>query len=118
MDWSVDSPKAAAEVINAQIHDGGVVVGNPVPVEEQLDPELHWRVLNEGLNAVREQGIRGKAITPFLLDYFRVHTGGASVQVNVSLVRNNTRLAAQIAAALSPGTVTPTSTSVVPDLPA
>jgi pseudouridine-5'-phosphate glycosidase len=118
VDWSVDSPKAAAEVLNAQIHDGGVVVGNPVPVEEQLDPELHWRVLNEGLNAVREQGIRGKAITPFLLDYFRVHTDGASVQVNVSLVRNNTRLAAQIAAALSPGTVTPTSTSGVPDLPA
>src|SRR5438445_1086323 len=77
IDWSVDSPRAAAEVINAQIHDGGVVIGNPVAVEEQLDPELHWRVLNEGLNAVREQGIRGKAITPFLLDYFRVHTGGA-----------------------------------------
>jgi pseudouridine-5'-phosphate glycosidase len=53
-----------------------------------------------------------------LLDYFRVHTGGASVQVNVNLVRKNTRLAAQIAAALSPGTVTPASTSAVPDLPA
>jgi len=100
VDWSVDSPKAAAEVINAQLHEGGVVIGNPVAVEEQLDPDLHWRVLNEGLNAVREQGIRGKAITPFLLDYFRVHTGGASVTVNVNLVRNNARLAAQIASAL------------------
>jgi pseudouridine-5'-phosphate glycosidase len=107
VDWSVDSPKDAAEVINAQINDGGVVIGNPVPVEEQLDPDLHQRVLNEGLDAAREQGIRGKAITPFLLDYFRVHTGGASVKVNMNLVRNNTRLAAHIAAALAPGSVTP-----------
>jgi pseudouridine-5'-phosphate glycosidase len=105
VDWTVDSPRAAAEVIAAQLHDGGVVIGNPLPVEQQLDPDLHWRVLDEGLNAVREQGIRGKAITPFLLDYFRVHTGGASVSVNLTLVRNNTRLAAQIATALSPGSV-------------
>lgn len=100
IDWSVDSPKAAADVIKAQVHDGGVVIGNPVPAQDQLDPDLHWRVLNEGLAAVRDQSIRGKAITPFLLDYFRVHTGGASVKVNVNLVRNNTRLATQIAAAL------------------
>ena len=100
IDWSVDTPKAAADVINARVHDGGVVIGNPLPLEEQLDPELHERVLNEGLAAVREQAIRGKAITPFLLDYFRVHTGGASVQVNLALIRHNTRLATQIAAAL------------------
>jgi pseudouridine-5'-phosphate glycosidase len=100
LDWAVDSPKAAAEVIKAQIHDAGVVIGNPIAPEDQLDPDLHWRVLNEGLQAVREQGLRGKAVTPFLLDYFRVHTGGASVKVNLDLVRNNTRLAAQIAAAL------------------
>src|SRR5439155_26963529 len=114
VDWTVDSPKAAAEVIAAQIHDGGVVIGNPVAKEEQLDPELHWRVLNEGLQAVREHGIRGTAITPFLLDYFRVHTGGASVKVNVTLVRNNTRLAAQIAAALSPGVAAPSATPAPP----
>jgi pseudouridine-5'-phosphate glycosidase len=100
IDWTVDSPKAAADVIKAQVHDGGVVIGNPVPVEEQLDPDLHWRVLNTGLGAAREQGVRGKAITPFLLDYLRVHTGGASVKVNAHLVRDNARLAAQIAAAL------------------
>jgi pseudouridine-5'-phosphate glycosidase len=100
IDWSVESPKAAAEVISAQLHDGAVVIGNPVAAADQLDPELHWRVLNDGLHTVREQGIRGKAITPFLLDYFRVHTGGASVTVNLNLVRNNARLAAQIASAL------------------
>ena len=84
------------------MHDGGIVIGNPLPVEDQLDPDLHGRVLHDGLAAARDQAIRGKAITPFLLEYFRINTGGASLQVNKTLVRNNTRLAAQIAAALSP----------------
>ena len=100
LDWSVDSPREAAEVIKAQIADGAVVIANPVDTSEQLDPELHARVLNDGLTAVREQRVRGKAITPFLLDYFRQHTAGASLQVNLSLVRANARLATQIAAAL------------------
>jgi pseudouridine-5'-phosphate glycosidase len=100
VDWSVASPRQAAEVIKAEVHEGGVVIANPIPAADQLDPDLHWRVLNDGLAAVNEQHIRGKAITPFLLDYFRVHTGGASLQVNLNLVRANARLATQIAAAL------------------
>lgn len=100
VDWSVDSPGEAAEVLKAQVHDAGVVIANPVPPSDQLDPDLHWRVLNDGLAAVRDQRIRGKAITPFLLEYFRVNTGGASLQVNLSLVRANARLATQIASAL------------------
>jgi pseudouridine-5'-phosphate glycosidase len=100
VDWSVETPQQAASVLKAQLHDAGVVIANPVAAEDQLDPELHWRVLDAGLAKVREQGIRGKAITPFLLDYFRVHTHGASVQVNLNLVRANARLATQIAAAL------------------
>jgi len=100
VDWSVDTPGEAAEVIKAQVHDAGVVIANPVPPSDQLDPELHWRVLNDGLAAVRDQRIRGKAITPFLLEYLRVHTGGASLQVNLTLVKANARLATQIAAAL------------------
>ena len=100
LDWSVDSPKAAARVINAQVNDGGVVIANPVSLDAQLDPALHARVLSEGLIALQRQDVRGKAITPFLLDYFRIHTGGASLQVNMNLVRANARLATQIAAAL------------------
>jgi pseudouridine-5'-phosphate glycosidase len=100
VDWTIESPRQAADIMRAQILDAGVIIGNPVVPEDQLDPELHWRVLDAGLAAVREQCIRGKAITPFLLDYFRVQTGGASLQVNQNLVRANARLAAQIAAAL------------------
>src|SRR5262249_43554046 len=100
VDWTVDSPAEAARVLNSGLNDAAVVIANPVPVEEQLDPALHWRVLDAALRAVADRHIHGKAITPFLLDYFRLHTGGASVRVNVELVRANARLAAQIAAAL------------------
>jgi pseudouridylate synthase len=101
LDWCVDSPAQAAEVIRAQIAvglgDSGIVIGNPLPVEDQLDPGLHDRVLTQGLAAAHQQGIRGKAVTPFLLDFFRAETGGASLLVNLQLVRSNTRLAACIA---------------------
>jgi pseudouridine-5'-phosphate glycosidase len=100
VDWSVDSPEAAAAIIKARVHDGAVVIANPIAAEEQLDPQLHARVLADGLRALHEQGIQGKAVTPFLLDYFRAQTGGASVQANLQLVRANVRLAVQIAAAL------------------
>jgi pseudouridylate synthase len=100
IDWSVDSAGAAAEVILAQLYDGAVIVANPVPIEAQLDPALHARVLGDGLAEINRRGIRGKAITPFLLDYFRVQTGGASLEVNLELVRANARLATEIAAAL------------------
>jgi pseudouridylate synthase len=100
LDWSVDSPQAAAQVINARLNEGGVVIANPVALDAQLDPALHARVLDEALSALKRQGIRGKASTPFLLDYFHRHTNGASLQVNLNLVRANARLATRIAAAL------------------
>ena len=100
LDWSVETPREAADVLKAQLHDGGVVIANPVAAADQLDPELHARVLADGLAAAREQGVRGKAVTPFLLDYLRLHTAGASLQVNLNLVRANARLATHIAAAL------------------
>jgi pseudouridine-5'-phosphate glycosidase len=100
IDWQVDTPREAADVINAQATDSAVVIANPVAAEDQLDPELHSKVVNDGLWAVGERHIQGKAITPFLLDYFREHTGGASLRVNIALVKANARLATQIAAAL------------------
>jgi pseudouridine-5'-phosphate glycosidase len=80
---------------------GALVVANPIPVEEQLDPALHDRALAEGLAEVERRGIRGKAVTPFLLDYFRAATGGESVRVNQQIIRHNARLAARIACAWS-----------------
>jgi pseudouridine-5'-phosphate glycosidase len=60
---------------------------------------VHDRVLADGLCAAAEAGVRGKATTPFLLDFLHRETGGASLEVNVRLVLRNAELAARIAAA-------------------
>ena len=77
---------------------GAVVVANPL--DEQLDPELHDRTVNEGLRAAAERGISGKDVTPFLLERFHTHTHGESLRANVRLVLRNAALAAEIASAL------------------
>ena len=100
LDWRVDSPKAAADVIRAQLTDAAIVIANPIPSADQLPPDVHNRVLEDALRAAAEHGIRGKSITPFLLETFRRETAGASLEVNLKLVRANVRLATQIAAAL------------------
>ena len=68
-----------------------------MPPGEQLDPELHARVLTESLAAAERQGIRGRDVTPFLLARFHEETGGESLRANVRLVVRNARLAARIA---------------------
>lgn len=100
LDWSVETPAQAAAVISSQLHESAVVIANPISPEDQLDPDIHWRVLDQALAELRDRGMRGKAITPFLLDFFRARTEGASLEANLKLVRANARLATQIAAAL------------------
>ena len=101
LDWRADTPEDVARVLRAQDAEGegrGLVVANPVPAAEQLDPALHDEVLESGLAALAAGGVRGKQVTPFLLDWMHEHTGGASLRVNVRLVEHNARLAARIAA--------------------
>jgi pseudouridylate synthase len=98
--WRVDTPEEAAAVLRARVAPGAVVVANPLPVDEQVDPELHDRVLGEGLEAAAREGVTGRDVTPFLLERFHAHTGGESLRANVRLVLRNAELAARIAAAL------------------
>jgi pseudouridine-5'-phosphate glycosidase len=101
--WRVDTPEEVAAVMRTQaelgLGDRAIVVANPLPADEQVDPELHDRVLAEALAAAASQGIRGGATTPFLLDRFHRETGGATLEANVTLVRRNAALAARIARA-------------------
>ena len=105
--WRVDSPEEVAAVVRAAAVAGvdgrAIVVANPLPPGEQVDPALHDRVLAEGLAAAEREGVRGGAITPFLLDRLHRESGGATLEANVTLVRRNAVLAARIAAALSRG---------------
>jgi pseudouridine-5'-phosphate glycosidase len=97
--WRVDTPEEIADVVHAraELGLGAIVVANPI--DEPLDTELHERVLNDGLEAAAREGVRGKDVTPFLLDRFHRETAGASLEANVRLVLRNAALAAQIARA-------------------
>lgn len=103
LEWRVDTPTDVADVMRARAALGtesqALVVANPLPVDEQLDPVLHDEVLQAGLEAATTAGVRGKAVTPFLLDFFHRESGGASLQANIRIILRNAALAAQIAAA-------------------
>lgn len=103
VEWSVDSPEQAAAVLAArrELAPGAVVVANPLPADEQLDPALHDRVIADALAAAEAAGVRGKAVTPFVLDHLHRASGGATLAVNVRLVLRNAELAGRIAAALA-----------------
>jgi pseudouridylate synthase len=102
IDTPVDSADQIAEVMRAADElalPGAILVANPLPEAEQLDPATHDRLLAEALQAAEAASVRGKDITPFLLDYIHEHTDRASVAVNLEIVRGNCRLGAEIARA-------------------
>ena len=105
LDWSVESEGEAARLIRALPGLGfertGLLVANPLPEEEQLDPEMHDRALHAGLEELGRRGVRGKDVTPFLLDRFAVETEGKSLGVNKEIILRNAALAARIAVVLS-----------------
>ena len=78
----------------------GVLVANPVPEADEMPLALYERALGEALAAAAREHVRGRAVTPFLLDRMRAITGGESVKANLALLRNNARVAAELAAAL------------------
>jgi pseudouridine-5'-phosphate glycosidase len=104
LDWRLDSPEEVAAVMAARDllgDESALLVANPLPPDKQLDPAVHDRALSAALAAAEAAGIRGKAVTPFLLDHVRRATGGASVAVNLDVARGNIALAGQIAVAWS-----------------
>ncbi|MCU1612753.1 MAG: Indigoidine synthase family protein [Frankiales bacterium] len=103
VDWAVETPEEAAAVFAARrdLARGAVVVANPLPADEQLDPALHGRVIAGALAAAEAAGVRGKAVTPFVLDHLHRASDGATLAVNVRLVLRNAELAGRIAAALA-----------------
>jgi pseudouridine-5'-phosphate glycosidase len=104
VDWSVSDEGEAAGAILAhrRLDPGcGLVLANPVPEGEQLGPALHDEALRQGLVELRRRAVRGKDVTPFLLQRFRELTGGESLEVNKRLVLHNARLAARVAVRLA-----------------
>lgn len=102
LDWSAADATEVAAIMRAHDdtgHGQGIVVANPIPREQQWDPSEHDRVLSEAFLAAEQSGVRGKAVTPFLLGYIVEASGGRSLEVNLDLARNNIRVAGDIATA-------------------
>jgi pseudouridine-5'-phosphate glycosidase len=79
----------------------GVVVANPVPEEGEMPRDVYESALAEALGDASRKGVRGRDVTPFLLDRLRELTAGKSVFSNLELLRNNARLAARLAVAMT-----------------
>ena len=102
LDWAVDSPEQVADVMAAHDalgHTQGIVVANPIPAEKAWQREEHDRVLATAFAEAEAKGIRGKAVTPFLLGRIVELSDGRSLEVNLDLARNNVTIAGRIAAA-------------------
>lgn len=100
VDYVVKDEKEAAGIIRAMQDlglGGGMIIANPVPEEYALSMEYMNEMIEEAVKAAEKEGIKGKKLTPYLLNKIKELTGGKSLQANIELVKNNARVAAKIA---------------------
>lgn len=96
----INSEQEVAKVLKTKWDlglDGGVVITNPIPEEFSMDRKIIDKTILEALKEADEKGIKGKDITPFLLDKIQKLTSGKSLEANIELVFNNAKLASKIA---------------------
>ena len=102
--YRMDTPIEIAKSMKAKEDmglEGGMLVTNPIPEEYSMDVEVIGEAIDKAVKEAEEKGVKGKDITPFLLDKIQKITGGDSLASNIQLVLNNARLASQIAVELS-----------------
>ncbi len=102
LEHRVDTAREIAQIWRARgdvaINESALIVANPV--SNQMERALHDQLLFDGLSKAKKDGVVGKAVTPFLLDYFHTNSKGESLRVNIEIIKANAALAAQIAVAL------------------
>lgn len=102
--YRMDTPIEIAKSMKAKEDmglEGGMLVTNPIPEEYSMDVEVIGEAIDKAVKEAEEKGVKGKDITPFLLDKIQKITGGDSLASNIQLVLSNARLASQIAVELS-----------------
>ncbi len=103
VDARVDSPQEVADIMTARAELGtdatALVVANPLPAADEMDRDRHDDLVRTGLAAAADEGVRGKDVTPFLLEWFHRESGGESLRANVAIILRNADLAARIAVA-------------------
>lgn len=77
--------------------DGGVVVGNPIPEAYSMDEDYIKKTIDLAIMEAEKLGVKGKDVTPFLLDKIKTATDGKSLESNIQLVYNNAKVGANIA---------------------
>ena len=103
VDYRMDSPEEIAAAVTAQRdmgYPGGMLITNPIPHQYAMPKDVIDAAINQALAEAKEQGVKGKATTPFLLARVCELTGGESLKSNIKLVLNNVALGEQIAAAM------------------
>ncbi len=102
LEHRVETARDIAQIWRARgdvaINKSALIVANPV--SNQMDKALHDQLLFDGLSKAKIDGVVGKAVTPFLLDYFHTNSKGESLRVNIEIIKANAALAAHIAVAL------------------
>jgi len=102
-DFQLDTPEQQARFIRTKWQlglTGGVVVSNPVPAESAMRNDEIDGIIAQALREAAEQGVKGKAVTPFLLARIKDLTGGRSLATNIALVKHNALVGARLAVAL------------------
>jgi pseudouridine-5'-phosphate glycosidase len=103
---TVSSGTEVAAVLRANQalgHPGGVLVANPIPAADELDPVRINEAISEALARAADQGVSGPGVTPVVLAAIAEATDGQSIPANLALAENNARVAAEIAVALAAG---------------
>ncbi|MDO4199121.1 MAG: pseudouridine-5'-phosphate glycosidase [Erysipelotrichaceae bacterium] len=104
VDYQVDTPEEVANIMKTKWDlglNGGILLANPIPHEYSMDHEYIDAAIDKAVEMAKEQGIKGKATTPFLLATIKDLTGGSSFDSNKELAYNNARVAAKVAYAYS-----------------
>jgi len=100
VDYVVNDEKEVAGIIRAMQDlglGGGIIIANPVPEEYALSMEYMNEMIEAAVRAAEKEGIKGKKLTPYLLNKIKELTGGKSLKANIELVKNNARVGAKIA---------------------
>lgn len=104
IDANMNDTDEIADVILAKRNfglNGGILISNPIPKEYAMDKEVIDDAIQTALSEMKELGIKGNQVTPFLLAKVKELTGGDSLQSNIALIKNNAKVGAQIACSLS-----------------
>ncbi len=104
VNYRMDTPLEIAKAIKAKDdlkYKGAMLIANPIPEEYSMDSAQINSVIENAVMEAKEKGVKGKDITPFLLDKIQKITEGRSLEANIQLVYNNVKLGAQIARELS-----------------